>query len=127
MARLKKDNSSWKAHGLYKKYQQLTVNERPYRPKSKKDTVTWCRGKKGVSHELYREFVYYWNCSKDEYVSLGYIQAKCDNCGKKFYRKDKSIPLRIRVQGESKITPVQVKINGVPQKLDSKLFRKDMC
>jgi hypothetical protein len=116
MARLKKDHSGWRSHGLYKKYQKPTINEREYRPKSKKDTTTWCRGKKGIAHELYREFNYY-----------GYIETKCDNCGKKFYRKDKSIPLRIRVKGETKVTPVQVKINGVAQKLDSKWFRQDVC
>lgn len=119
MGRLKKDHSGWKTSGLYMKYQQPAIKEKPVKQKSKKDTNKWCKGKVGREHDLIRVFYHtydngryfdydYWN-GRLFYLTIG----MCKTCGKTFWgNKAKSMPLIIPVRSHSLSVPVQVKING---------------
>lgn len=121
MGRLKKDHSGWHTSGLWLKYKEPTVEEQQPRHKSKKNTREWCRGKKGQPHELIR--VFYRTHGNGKYFDWGYWNGRlfkytetvCTNCGKRFWNKNKGIPLVIPVKDESEEYPVQVKVNGVIQ------------
>lgn len=120
MARLKKDHSGWRSSGLHMKYQSPKINERPVKAKSKKDTTKWCRGKKGVEHDLYRTPVVYsyWDYEKVSRI----IETKCFVCKKKFYGKHKEVPFYPYIKNECTTYPVQVKVNGLPIPIDPHRF-----
>ena len=53
MARLSRDNSSWRAYGLSKRYEDWEADAKPLGPpKKKKDKKKWCKGKVGVEHDF---------------------------------------------------------------------------
>lgn len=118
MGRLKKDHSGYRTHGLWVKYQTPQVVERN-KPKSKKDTRKWCRGKVGVEHQLIRYFWHYgWDRKK-----TNWIRTKCRVCDKEFGRKnDPSVPLYIEVDEEGKVFFVQVKVNGKALPMEPHLY-----
>lgn len=117
MGRIKKDHSGYHTHGLWKKYQQPSVEDKPTKHKSKKNTKRWCRGKVGSEHALVRRFKHYGWSSRRSNV----IYTVCTNCGKKFCKtKNSGIPLEIEIDesNESVVYPVQVKVNGEAVPID---------
>lgn len=111
MAKISHGAHSWRSEGLAKKYkeQEKIAFDIPSRHKAKKNTRKWCRGKVGVSHTLERYFWRYgWESKR-----TNWIRTRCVECGKEFYNKDSSIPLRIELDESDGIRyPVQVKLNG---------------
>jgi len=108
MARLKKDHSGWRSHGLYLKYKEPTENK----PKSKKDTNRWCRGRVGREHNLvrYKPVRYHW--FSEPFYS--YVRVKCLVCHKEMYkRKYINLPLVVEVvEIETKWQETYVPVNG---------------
>lgn len=74
MGRLKKEHGGYRTSGLWEKYKPLGETVR--KPRAKKDTKKWCRGKVGVKHQFY---------TVEEHTGCRYIwiQGRCVNCGKK--------------------------------------------
>lgn len=108
MARLKKDHSGWRSHGLYLKYKEPTENK----PKSKKDTNRWCRGRVDREHDLvrYKPVRYRW--FSEPFYS--YVRVKCLVCHKEMYkRKYINLPLVVEVvEIETKWQETYVPVNG---------------
>ena len=127
MARLKRDNSSWRAHGLYKKYQEPRVVDNTTKRPAKKDTNRWCRGKVGKEHDWHRFQQKRYNWELDEYVSP-YIEIKCMECRKEKYiktAKSAVYPLHLWIDRDSQgYEVVQVKVNGKILPIDWKNFNK---
>lgn len=76
MAKVSGDDSSWKANGLAKKYEDWENNpkHKPASSKNKrKNTKRWCRGKEGKEHA--------W-VSYKPYTFMRYRIRKCSECGK---------------------------------------------
>lgn len=124
MAQLKRNHGGYRSHGLWSKYQQPAINEKPAKSKAKKDTVKWCRGKKGTEHELRRFFVYVsgWDWRR----KTSRTHCKCINCGKEFYGKHKEVPLVIEPAYNYKDSfPVQVKVNGLVLAIDARRYDND--
>jgi hypothetical protein len=112
MGRLKKDHSGYHTSGLYLKYQQPSVYERPAHRSNKKNTSKWCRGKVGVPHEYHRYQSKRYRWRDDDYV-WDWIKAKCVECGKVSYkRRSYDAPLHAFVYSESERTQIQVRVNG---------------
>lgn len=115
MGRIKKDHSGWRTHGIWLKYQNPKVNEIPVKPKSKKDTNKWCRGKVGREHEWHRFQKMEWSWRMDDYVDP-YIEIHCVECGKEKYAKTSkaaNYPLHIWIdQKYCGADPIQVRVNG---------------
>jgi hypothetical protein len=78
MGRIKKDHTGYTTMSLWKKYKYPEVFEK-LKPKTKKDTKRWCRGKVGVEHDydLTEEY---------ESVTFGRILQtfRCRQCGRKY-------------------------------------------
>ena len=128
MARLKRDNSSWRAHGLYKKYQEPSIKEPSTAKRSKKDTNKWCRGKVGKPHIWHRYQAKRYNWELDKYVSP-YIEIKCIECRKEKYIKtaksaDYTLHLWIDKPDNSYI-PIQVKVNGKVLPIEEYQYHKN--
>ena len=115
MGRIKKDHSGWRTHGIWLKYQSPAIKEPTVKPKSKKDTNKWCRGKVGVEHNWHRYEKRKWNWELDDYVSP-YIEISCVECGKEKYAKTAkaaNYPLHIWIdQKHCGYDPVQLRVNG---------------
>lgn len=128
MARLKKDHSGWRSHGLHKKYQQPAINEPVIKHNKKKNTQRWCGGKVGREHDIYRHYHFSRGWDWDKYFR-NWIEASCRTCGKKFWRKnDTSLPLEIPIDGEyAEPLPIQVKVDGVPLPIDPQRYIGDWC
>lgn len=77
MARVRKDNKSWKASGIYKKDFQAQPEEAKHN--SKKNTRKWCKGVVGVKH-IYALYM------QDVVCKMFFRHYKCEKCGKKFLR-----------------------------------------
>lgn len=107
MGRLKKDHGGYRTSGLWTKYQQPTVHDTPLKPRAKKDTKKWCRGKVGVPHEFHQRI---WFCWLDEV----HYRTVCVNCRKEVSKKRvKSYPLHIEPKhSDERPLPIQVKVNG---------------
>lgn len=117
MGRIKKNHSGWRTHGIWMKYQTPKVNEQPVKPKSKKDTNKWCRGKVGTEHIWHRFEEPKWDWVEDTYTSTSKsVAIKCIECGKEKYAKTAkaaNYPLHIFVdQKYCGYDPVQVRVNG---------------
>lgn len=115
MARLKRNNSSWHAHGLYLKYKQPTANEQPAKNKSKKNTNRWCRGKVGKEHEWHSFQRKRWDDERWDFV-WSYTEIKCVVCRKEKYIKTAKAtiyPFHIWVdKPNTGYQSVQVRVNG---------------
>lgn len=115
MGRLKKDHSGWRTHGLWLKYQHPTASDTQAKPKSKKDTNKWCRGKVGREHEWHKFQKMKWSWRDDDYVDP-YIEISCIECGKEKYAKTAkaaNYPLHIYIEEKyCGYDPVQVRVNG---------------
>ena len=110
MAQIKRDHGGYYSSGLWIKFQQpdTSINDDPKRKSKKKDTVKWCKGKVGVKHHFYQTL---WKSRWSDHV---YYNTECSVCKKEVYKKRiKSLPLHYEIQQESKIYPVQVKVDGV--------------
>lgn len=128
MGRLKKDHTGWRTSGLWLKYKQPTINEVQTKPKSKKDTNKWCRGKVGVEHNWHRFQNMKWSDElwdyKDPYVSI-----HCVECGKEKYAKTAkaaAYPLHIWIdEKDCGIDPVQIRVNGEYKPLTMYDYKRD--
>lgn len=79
--RLKEERSNWHASAVERKnFRRGAQTDRIRRPRSKKDTKKWCKGKVGVLHNPqitgFKRVVFGW-------VSM-IIEWKCDACGKEW-------------------------------------------
>lgn len=121
MARLKKDHSGYRSHGLYKKYKVPTTSDPVIKHKSKKDTNKWCRGKVGVEHDWHRFQSRKYDWEVDDYV-IPWSHVKCFECGKSKYQKTaKSIkfPLHLWIDHKNEgYTLIPVRVNGKLTKVD---------
>lgn len=115
MGRLKKDHSGWRTSGIWLKYQQPTINDTQAKPKAKKDTNKWCRGKVGREHVWHRYQQKRWNDDLWKYLSP-YIEIKCIVCNKEKYVKTAraaTYPMHLWVEQQNEgYEPVQVRVNG---------------
>lgn len=126
MARLKRDNSSWHAHGLYKKYQEPRVVERPASKRLKKrNTNLWCRGKVGVEHSWHIYQKKRWNDDRWAFLNI-YLEVHCAKCKKEKYiktAKSRTYPFHAWInQSDSERHPIQVKVNGKPVPIPAHLY-----
>ena len=124
MGRIKKDHSGYHTHGLWKKYQQPSVEDKPAKHRRKKNTKRWCRGKVGSEHALVRRFKRYgWPSRRSRYT-----YTVCTSCRKEFFRtKNDGAPLEIEIDesNESVVYPIQVKVNGEAAPIDYRKFQED--
>lgn len=127
MGRLKKDHGGWRTSGLWLKYQTPKVNEINKRPKSKKDTNKWCRGKVGREHEWHRYQGRKYSWELDNYV-LPYVYIKCLECKKEKYvktAKSAKYPMHLWVEDQGLgYEPVQVRVNGKYLPIDYLRYEK---
>lgn len=86
MARLSRDDSSWRAHGLKKRYAEFDPDKTP-KKKNKKDTKKWCRGVEGHPHDIRQVVIGVnpncWECRrKDDDKPCNHLRTvtKCVNC-----------------------------------------------
>lgn len=77
MARLSRDDSSWKAHGLAKKYEDWEHDHKQGSKgkNKKKNTKRWCRGKEGQEHD-WKPF------EKHQRIAI----HRCSRCGKENWK-----------------------------------------
>lgn len=78
MAKLSRDDGSWKAHGLAKRYEDWENDPKHPAPKpknKKKNTKRWCRGKEGQEHD-WKSF------EKNQRI----IIQRCDRCRKEDWK-----------------------------------------
>lgn len=81
MGRIKKDHSNWKTMGLWKRFQYPKVEEESKKPKSKKNTKKWCKGKVGVKHDYKLEIP-----QNDPESIRGFRKVPiCTNCRRQDY------------------------------------------
>lgn len=115
MGQLKRDHSGYRTSGLWKKYQQVIGVIPEPKHKSKKDTLKWCRGKRGVEHEWHRFQSKRYDWEIDDYVDP-YIRTKCVECGKSAYKriaKTSSMPLHAFIYDDhNERVQIQVRVNG---------------
>lgn len=119
MARLKKDHSGWRSHGLYLKYKEPVENK----PKSKKDTNRWCRGKVGKEHNLVRFKPEHYRWFNEPLYD--YVRVMCLNCGKEMYkRKNLNLPLVVDViQINTERHDTFIPVNGKLSKKQLEYFK----
>ncbi len=80
--RIRKDKSNYRASGILRK---LTPMPETVKPRSKKDTKRWCKGKPGREHQ-------YDIVKIDRFTwarSFVWIDWKCKNCGRRDYQSFK--------------------------------------
>lgn len=113
MGRIKKGHSGWHSHGLYLKYKQPAVEEKPFKPgNKKKDTNRWCRGKVGEEHEWHRYQSKRYNWQNDDYI-WDWTVSKCIVCKKTTYkRRSHDSPFHASIYYESEPVQIQVRVNG---------------
>lgn len=76
MATLSEDGDSWKASGIKRKDFRNTKNgPEVIKPRSKKNTKRWCRGKVGKEHKIIHQ-------PHPTYGKFGTHVDRCDECGK---------------------------------------------
>lgn len=73
MARVKKDKTGWRSHGIW--LRDFVIHPEKQKRGNKKDTKKWCRGKKGREHEYKR-------AKKILYSIITRNMMKCIKCGK---------------------------------------------
>lgn len=74
--RLKEDTSSWHSSSIIKRDFRHNPEVASRKPRSKKDTKRWCRGKVGVKHVFQL-------IERAEFKVFAWNTNKCVNCGKK--------------------------------------------
>lgn len=105
MAKLSHDDSSWRAHGLKKRYAEWDPDATPKKKKSKKDTKKWCRGVEGHPHDI-RDVViginpHCWDCRKrDDGKPCPHMRSirKCIKCNARFPRYGTWSPKEIKIK-----------------------------
>lgn len=77
--RLKESKDNWKASNILRK---LAVSPESPKARSRKNTRKWCKGKKGVEHDVYLVEAYQpeWWFRKEMWCSW-----ECKTCGKQWY------------------------------------------
>lgn len=80
MARVNRDNSSWRAHGLSKRYEDWEADAIPLgTPKKKKNKKKWCKGKEGREHD--------WQDYHKQYGTRSvWVIKKCSACHKEDWK-----------------------------------------
>lgn len=115
MGRLKQDHSGYRTSGIWLKYQQPRIEEKPFKSKSKKNTNKWCKGKVGREHDWHRFEKMRWSWGEEDYVDP-YIAIHCVVCDKQKYTKtakSANYPLHIFIKEEDcGVDPIQIKVNG---------------
>ncbi len=76
--RIKKDHTGWRSSGLWKKYSLPSIDELTPRPKSKKNTAKWCKGRVGLKHDYKLDFPR----NKSHFSRERYKLPICQKCGK---------------------------------------------
>lgn len=77
--RLKEESNNWRASGIKKRDARHTHDEPAVKPKSKKNTNKWCKGKVGVLHDIV------WQDVKS-FLGYSWRSGSCLRCGKKFFK-----------------------------------------
>lgn len=116
MARLKRDNSSWRAQGLYTKYKEPSIVDKPVGNRlKKKNTNRWCRGRIGVEHEWHSYQAKQWSDERWAFIRT-YTEIKCVVCRKEKYiktAKSRIYPYHIWIEEPNRgYQSIQVRVNG---------------
>lgn len=100
--RLKEVSNNWRASGVIHKDNRHDHSDGVQHLKNRRDKRKWCRGKRGVEHQIVRYI-------EKGFKELGWLcpdrmYGKCINCGRVFYGKSwkrkTHLPLIIRVDCE---------------------------
>ena len=129
MARLKRDHSGYHSYGLYAKYKQPSISEKPNGNRlKKKNTNKWCRGKIGTEHKWHSYQQKRWSDERWAFMNT-YIEIKCVECRKEKYIKTARAaiyPFHIWIDHQNEgYQSIQVKVNGKILPIAEYQYHKD--